>query len=131
MEKRNQSLSVSLPKETSRSVSLRVEIKETKSEAGKQVSKSPCGGLVSLCKEIAGTLIYRYAETGDPRAACDEVRAILTDKLDCNHDRAIAMIDLALELIRLNSYGEYRRNDLEMSLLVSKAAGHLSEANLN
>lgn len=86
---------------------------------------------MSLCKEIAGTLIKRYAETGNPRKACDEVRSVLTEKIDCSPERAIAMIDLALELIRLNCYGEYRRNDLELSLLVSKAAGHVGEQDLN
>lgn len=131
MKKRNESFSVSLPKVLRRNNFLRVETKTTKLAAGKKVKKSLGGGLVLLCKEIAGTLIYLYSETGDSRGACDQIRAVLTEKLDCNPDRAIAMIDLALELIRLNSYGEYRRNDLEMGLLVSKAAGHFSEADLN
>jgi hypothetical protein len=131
MKNRNRSVGVSLFQASSRCDCKQVKTKVAQSASGEHVTKSPSVGLVSLCKEIAGTLIRRYADTGDPRGACDEVHAVLTDKLDCDPDRAIAMIDLALELIRLNSYGEYRRNDLEMSLLVSKAAGHLGEAGLN
>ncbi len=127
MKNRNQFVNATPTQSASRGYYSRLETPE---KPGKKGAKS-AGGLMSLCKEIAGTLIRRYAETGDPRKACDEVRSVLTEKLDCGSERAIAMIDLALELIRLNSYGEYRRNDLEMSLLVSKAAGHLGELDLN
>lgn len=113
------------------STCLRYQSRLGTSEKSAKKESRPCGGLMSLCKEIAGTLIKRYAETGNPRKACDEVRSVLTEKIDCSPERAIAMIDLALELIRLNCYGEYRRNDLELSLLVSKAAGHVGEQDLN
>ncbi len=98
---------------------------------GVERKKKSGSSLMMLCKDIAGTLIRRYSETGDPRKACDEVRSVLVEKLDCSAGRAIALIDLALEMIRLNSYGEYRRSDLEMSLLVSRAAGTLREIDLN
>ena len=116
---------------STQSISLRYHSRLETPEKPPKKESHPCGGLMSLCKEIAGMLIKRYAETGNPRKACDEVRSVLTEKIDCSSERAIAMIDLALELIRLNCYGEYRRNDLELSLLVSKAAGHVGEQDLN
>ncbi len=86
---------------------------------------------MGLCREIAGTLVRRYVEEPDGEKVRDEVRAVLAEKLQCGPKQAHGLIGLALELIHLNCYGNYRRDDLEMSLLVSQASGQVGEVDRN
>lgn len=91
--------------------------------AKKPSSVSEKRSLIVFCQEIAVTLMRRLQEDVDSRQACKEVTQLLMENLKCSQDRAQAMIDLALELIRFSSYGAYRRSGFEMSLLVARAVG--------
>ncbi len=89
-------------------------------------------GLLRLCEEIAGTLLRRRLESGDP---ADSVRATRRDLVrylpDCDEARAGWLVDLALELLHVKSKGRFRRNALELSQLIARAGNQLRELSDN
>jgi len=83
-------------------------------------------GLLRLCQEIAGSLLRRRLESGDPVKAVREMRSELVKHLpDCNERRAGQLIDLALELIHVKANGSFKRNPLELSQLIARAGNQL------
>jgi hypothetical protein len=86
-------------------------------------------GLLRLCQEIAGSLLRRRLECGDPVRAIREMRAELVRILpECDEARAGCLIDLALELLHVKSRGQFKRNALELSELIARAGNQLRDA---
>lgn len=85
-------------------------------------------GLLRLCQEIAGSLLRRRLESGDPVRAIREMRAELTKILpECGETRAGCLIDLALELLHVKARGQFKRNPLELSELIARAGNQLRD----
>jgi hypothetical protein len=86
-------------------------------------------GLLRLCQEIAGSLLRRRLECGDPVRAIREMRAELVRILpECDETRAGCLIDLALELLHVKARGQFKRNALELSELIARAGNQLRDA---
>lgn len=83
--------------------------------------KSEGSGLLGLCHEIAGLLLRRYAENTAAPAVRREVKGKLMQMMACDAKRADHLLDLALELIHVKAKGRYKRNALELSLLIARA----------
>ena len=94
-------------------------------------SPSETKGLLPFCKEVAGLLIRRYLVANDPAEVRRTVSADLQKSMHCNKKSAAYLIDLALELIHLKVHGEYCRNEIELSLLISKATGTVGDLQVN
>jgi hypothetical protein len=87
------------------------------------------GGLLRLCQEVAGSLLRRRLECGDPVRAVRGMRAELIRVLPgCDETRAGHLIDLALELLHVKASGQFKRNALELSELIARAGNHLRNA---
>jgi len=93
--------------------------------------RSAADDLPALCREIAGALLRRYLLTGDGAGARREIVAGLVEHLECERGRAEDLVDLALETIHAKSYGRYRRNLLELGMLVARAGGELRDPGAN
>lgn len=87
--------------------------------------------LMALCREIAGAMLCRHASseeaTTSRRLICDG----LVEKAGCDRFQAERLIDLSLELIHVHCYGTYRRNPVELSLLIAQATGQQRDGSLN
>lgn len=91
-------------------------------------AKAVENGLLRLCQEIAGSLLRRRLESGDPVRAVREMRRELTRHLpDCDEARAGWLVDLALELLHVKARGQFKRNALELSELIARAANQLRD----
>ncbi len=88
-------------------------------------------GLLQFCKEVAGSLIQRYLVSNDPKQVRFTVSRDLQKLTGCSGKQASYLIDLALELIHLKVHGEYCRNEIELSLLISKASGLVEDLQMN
>lgn len=88
-------------------------------------------GLLGLCHEIAGLILRRHQEKNDPVAVRCEVRARLVQMMSCTEERAERLIDLSLELVHVKIHGRYRRNPLELSILIARAGNQLREIGAN
>ncbi len=88
-------------------------------------------GLLQFCKELAGMLIRRYLVESDPAEVRRAVSRHLQRSMNCDKSNAAYLIDLALELIHLKVHGEYCRNEIELSLLISKATGSVGDLQVN
>ncbi len=88
-------------------------------------------GLLQFCKELAGMLIRRYLVENDPAEVRQAVSRHLQQSMKCDRANAAYLIDLALELIHLKVHGEYCRNEIELSLLISKATGSVGDLQVN
>lgn len=85
-------------------------------------------GLLRLCEEIAGTLLRRRLEGGDPVEVVRRMRRDLVLHLpDCDDSRAGRLVDLALELLHVKAHGRYRRNALELGELIAEAGRRLRD----
>lgn len=97
-------------------------------DRGEKLSKS----LMALCQEIAGALLSHHAAGSDLRIARERIARRLVETLRCERSRVDKLIELSKELIHANAYGRYRRNPLELSLLIQAAMGQkLFDANNN
>ena len=88
-------------------------------------------GLLNFCKDLAGLLIRRYLVESDPAEVRRSVSQDLQKSMKCAKTDVSYLIELALELIHLKVHGEYCRNELELSLLISKATGDVGDLRLN
>jgi len=88
-------------------------------------------GLLRFCKELSGLLVRRYLVENDPAEVRLNVSRDLQKKMRCGKEHAGYLIDLALELIHLRVHGEYCRNEIELSLLISKATGAVGDLRAN
>lgn len=89
-------------------------------------------GLLCLCREVAGRLLRRHLETGDAAKSVREMRSLLVKTVpDCSEVRASWIVDLALELIQVKNTGAFKRNALELSLLIARAGNQLREVRDN
>jgi hypothetical protein len=88
-------------------------------DRGEKLSKS----LMALCQEIAGALLSHHAAGSDLRIARERIARRLMETLRCERSQVDKLIELSKELIHANAYGRYRRNPLELSLLVQAAMG--------
>ena len=88
-------------------------------------------GLLGLCHEIAGLILRRHIEKNDAVAVRREVRGRLVQMMQCSEERAERLIDLSLELIHVKIHGRFKRNSLELSLLIARAANQLREVGDN
>jgi hypothetical protein len=89
-------------------------------------------GLLRLCEEIAGTLLRRRLESGDPVQVIRGMRTELVRILPgCDETRAGCLVDLALELLHVKARGQFKRNALELSELIARAANRLRDAGDN
>ncbi len=70
-------------------------------------------------------------EKNDAAAVRREVRARLMQMMSCTAERAERLIELSLELIHVKIHGRYRRNPLELSLLIARAGNQLREVGDN
>jgi len=70
-------------------------------------------------------------EKNDAVAVRREVRARLMQTMSCTAERAERLIELSLELIHVKIYGRYRRDPLELSLLIAWAGNQLREVGDN
>jgi len=93
--------------------------------------ESAQSGLLGLCHEIAGLILRRQMEKNDAAAVRREVRARLMQMMSCTAERAERLIELSLELIHVKIHGRYRRNPLELSLLIARAGNQLREVGDN
>lgn len=96
-----------------------------------KVEESVRSGLLGLCHEIAGLILRRHQEKNDPAAVRREVRARLVQMMSCTEERAERLIDLSLELVHVKIHGHYRRNPLELSILIARAGNQLREIGAN
>ncbi|MDP4792615.1 MAG: hypothetical protein NWR21_06065 [Verrucomicrobiales bacterium] len=96
-----------------------------------KVEESVRSGLLGLCHEIAGLILRRHQEKNDPVAVRREVRARLVQMMSCTEERAERLIDLSLELVHVKIHGRYRRNPLELSILIARAGNQLREIGAN
>lgn len=87
--------------------------------------------LLHVCREIAGALMRRYLETGSAAETRREIVVHFENLASCGRARANLLVDLAIELLRVEAYGEYRRDPLELSLLITRAAGGVEDVGLN
>jgi hypothetical protein len=78
---------------------------------------------MALCQEIAGALLSHHAAGSDLRIARERIARRLMETLRCERSRVDKLIELSKELIHANAYGRYRRNPLELSLLIQAAMG--------
>jgi hypothetical protein len=88
-------------------------------DRGEKLSKC----LMALCQEIAGALLSHHAAGSDLRIARERIARRLMETLRCERSRVDKLIELSKELIHANAYGRYRRNPLELSLLIQAAMG--------
>ena len=87
------------------------------------------GGLLRLCEEIAGVILRRRLECGDPVRVIRGMRSELIRILPgCDETRAGCLIDLALELLHVKARGQFKRNALELSELIARAGNQLRNA---
>ncbi|MDF1826078.1 MAG: hypothetical protein P1U68_15640 [Verrucomicrobiales bacterium] len=87
--------------------------------------------LMELCTEIAGALLRGYTDEKPGRSVRQAIVNGLVEKMACRKVQAESLVDLSLELIHLQAYGEYRSDVLELSLLVAKSGGEVSETSFN
>lgn len=97
----------------------------TRKFASRGKRNSTESGLLRLCEEVAGRLLRRYLENGDPVGAVREIRADLVSLLACDQERAGRIVDLALELVHVKTHGSFKRNPLELSQLIARAGNQL------
>ena len=101
---------------------------ETGPAAAATPNKAVERGLLRLCEEIAGTLLRRRLEGGDPVEVVRRMRRDLVFHLpDCDETRAGRLVDLALELLHVKAHGRYRRNALELGELIAEAGRRLRD----
>ena len=79
--------------------------------------------LLELCREIAGLLLKRYLVADTAAEVRAELTAELKARLSCTDRQAQALITLALEIIHLKSYGEYRCSAARLEKLIAIAGG--------
>lgn len=100
---------------------------DRKQYSGKNVESA----LLELCREIAGTLLRGIQKRQNPY----RVRSTLCEDLQrvggFSPDQAESLVDLAIELIRAKSSGEYRRDESGISSLVTRALGGNDSEGLN
>lgn len=94
-------------------------------------SGTPGGELLSLCREVAGAVLARRMTSEDPVVTRAAIRSGLVATVECSERQADRVIDLSLEVIHLSAYGRYRRDALEMALLVDAALGRETERGVN
>ncbi len=95
---------------------------------GRETAQAVGSGLLRLCQEIAASLLRRRLESRDPVQAIRETRRELVAHLPgCDEARAGHLVDLALELLHVKARGRYRRNALELSELIARAARQLRD----
>lgn len=124
MQNRKQSivtLSFDEKNETKRGYFSRIDRKKGKNAPplGETVEKS----LMALCREIAGALLGMYSMEVDAKCVRREICEKLKKTVECSQAQANSLFDLSLELVHVQSYGHYRRNPLELSLLIATATG--------
>lgn len=87
--------------------------------------------LLELCTEVAGALLRGYSEGKSGTLMRRAIAAGLVEKMSCPEALAENLIDLSLELIHFQAYGSFRSDCLELSLLVAKSGGEVSDESLN
>lgn len=87
--------------------------------------------LLSLCCEIAGTLIRGLQEMKNPRSVRILVSEQLREKLEIQRSQADCIVALSIELIRVKSAGRFLRDPAEMKSLISGALGEVPPEGLN
>jgi hypothetical protein len=80
--------------------------------------------LLSLCHEVAGTLIRGLQSDGNPSKIRKLVSERLREKLEIERAQADCLVELSIELIRVKSMGRYQRNPIEMGSLIAGALGN-------
>lgn len=79
--------------------------------------------LMDLCREIGGALLSHHAAGKDLKAARKVITEGLMQTVGCRREQASCLVELSMELIHVNAYGRYKRNPLELSLLIQDATG--------
>lgn len=87
--------------------------------------------LLELCTEIAGALLLGYTDGKPGRFVRRVITKGLAAKLRCPHLQAQSLVDLSLELIHFEAYGGFKRNFLELSLLVARCSGEVGDVREN
>ncbi len=82
-------------------------------------------GLLAFCHEVSGLLIRRQLEVRNPQVVCRFVRSEIVRLMSCSEERAGWIVDLSLELIHVKINGSFKRNPLELSLLIARAGNQL------
>lgn len=79
--------------------------------------------LMSLCQEIAGTLLRRTGSGENAAVVRREIEAGLRQHLSCPDRQIKAIVELSIELIHVKSFGRYHRNALELAYLLDLCSG--------
>lgn len=87
--------------------------------------------LLELCTEIAGALLLGYTDGKPGRFVRRVITKGLAAKLRCPQLQAQSLVDLSLELIHFEAYGGFKRNFLELSLLVARCSGEVGDVREN
>jgi len=95
--------------------------------AGQKLSQA----LMSLCEEIAGTLLRRTGAGEEAALVRREIETGLRQHLSCPDLQLKAIVDMSIELIHVKSYGRYHRNALELAYLIDLCAGQVGEMGSN
>lgn len=83
--------------------------------------------LMSLCQEIAVTLLRRTGSGEKAAVVRREIEAGLRQHLSCPDRQIEAIVELSIELIHVKSYGRYRRNALELAYLLDLCSGQAGD----
>jgi hypothetical protein len=83
--------------------------------------------LMSLCQEIAVTLLRRTSSGEKAAVVRHEIESGLRQHLSCPDRQIKAIVELSIELIYVKSYGRYRRNALELAYLLDLCSGQVGD----
>ncbi len=88
-------------------------------------------GLIDFCRQLSQILIRAYIAETDLDSLRTRVCASLVTTLQCSHQQAVCLVELALELIHSRVHGEYRRSTVELSYLITMASGAIRDVSAN
>ena len=86
---------------------------------------------MSLCQEIAVTLLRRTGSGEKAAVVRREIEVGLRHHLSCPERQIKAIVDLSIELIHVKSYGRYHRNALELAYLLDLCSGQIGDLESN
>ncbi len=88
-------------------------------------------GLMKFCRELSVILIRNYRVDGEMTELRERLGSSLQTTLDCDEKQAMSLIELSLELIHAKVHGAYRRNEVDLSYLISTAVGAVGDVSSN
>lgn len=99
-----------------------------RSEPTRQPSE---GAVLKFADKIAVLMIKGTISVRDGARVREEMCLTLMKQFGIGRSRAQRLIDLAKENIHFRCYGRYKRNPVEMKLLIAQAAGTVGDVSAN